>query len=89
MSNIRRLSDAEYDALKKTLVPWHLAIIEQAEKDCADKSLTYDEVCRRAYQWAIGIRFTLEILEEYAVLRKLLREVFRRAGELRGVKFSE
>jgi len=87
----RRLSDDECNELKALLKPEQLAIVEQAEKDCADLSLSYFDVDARSRQWMVGIGMEInrQTMFKYAVLQRLISEVIHRAGNLRGTKFSE
>lgn len=85
----QNVTQEQYDELKKSLNSEQLAILEQAEKDCADLSLSYFDVNERSYQWKVGKYFDRKTFAHYATLQDLLCEVLRRAGELRGTKFSE
>ena len=89
MGDGERLSDEEYEKLKKSLNPEQSAILEQAEKDCADTSLSYLDVNERSYQWKAGININRKTVSKYAALQDLISEVLRRAGELRGTKFAK
>ena len=85
------ISKETYDALKAGLNAEDKKIIEGLERDCEDSEIDYWEFYRRVEAYRVGQFFTPEKFRELVAspMFKMRTYLMRRAGELRGMKFSE
>ena len=83
----------KYRLLKRSLSKEEKEKIKKVEKLCLDTKLDYSDICRRADEIVLGplphhyTRANLYLLKTPLV--KLMDYLVRRAGEMRGIKFSE
>lgn len=86
-----KLSEEEYQNLKKQLSPDELKEIEVLEKNCEELSIDYWKFYGQVENYKVGIRWTVELRRQLRAspMFKLRMHLLDRAAELRNIKFNE